>query len=216
MAWHSVVIMAQTLTYASLLTDLQAYLERNDATTINQIPRGIMYAENSLANRLKILGVQNSGTFTIPGSANALPKPARWRRTKDMSITVGTQTFPVLLRDIGYCLNYSSGTAPQRPQYYCDLDYATWFFSPTTDQSYSALALWYERVQPLDNANQQNFWTDNAPTALLYECLMQMVPFLKNDDRLQMIKGIADEEMQMLRDENKLLIADRQAIIPDD
>jgi hypothetical protein len=208
--------VAAALTYSTLITDLQAYLERSDTITLNQIPRALMYAENSIANRLKILGVQNMATFNLTTNDNGLQKPARWRRNKEMFVQVGNQTYPVFLRDLGYALNYASGTANSIPRYYADMDYQTWLFSPTPDQGYSMFATWYERVQPLDSNNQQNFWTDNAPTALLYECLMQLMPFIKNDSRLQVIKGIADEELQSLQNENKLLVADRAAIAPDD
>lgn len=208
--------MAQSLTYTSLLSDLQNYLERTDANTLAQIPRAIFYAESSLSNRLKILGVQNAGNFSLIGGNNALQKPARWRRTKTMTIQVANQNQPVFLRDLAYCLNYSSGTPTGPPKYYADLDFSTWFFSPTPDLSYSAFATWYERPMPLDNSNQQNWFTDNSPTLLLFETLMQMLPYVKRDDRLTVIKGLADEEMTSLQNENKLLIADRTAIAPDD
>lgn len=176
-----------------------------------------MYAESSLANRLKILGVQNAGNFNLVATNNGLRKPARWRRNKSMTLQFANgQTQPVFLRDLSYCLNYTSGGAADAPKYYADLDFNTWFFSPTPDQSYTMFATWYERVQPLDQENPQNWWTDNAPTALLYECLMQLMPFLKNDSRIQIIKGIADEEMASLKTENTILVADKQAIIPDD
>jgi len=75
--------------------------------------------------------------------------------------------------------------------------------------------LYYERVQPLDSTNQTNWFTIYAPQALLYGSLLQAMPFLKNDERSQMWQAQYDAIMATLTTENKLRIADRQAIAVD-
>jgi hypothetical protein len=75
--------------------------------------------------------------------------------------------------------------------------------------------LYYERVQPLSSANQTNWFTVYAPQALLYGSLLQAMPFLKNDERLPMWQAQYDAIIQTLMAEDKLRIADRQAIAAD-
>jgi hypothetical protein len=75
--------------------------------------------------------------------------------------------------------------------------------------------LYYERIQPLDSSNQTNWFTIYAPQALLYGSLLQAMPFLKNDDRMTMWKANYDQIMQTLMAEDKLRIADRQAVVMD-
>ena len=75
--------------------------------------------------------------------------------------------------------------------------------------------LYYERIQPLDSSNQTNWFTIYAPQALLYGTLLQAMPFLKNDERTPLWQAQYDQIMQTLMAEDKLRMADRQAIAMD-
>jgi hypothetical protein len=87
--------------------------------------------------------------------------------------------------------------------------------APTPTLAYSFEVLYYERVQPLDSTNQTNWFTVYAPQALLYGSLLQAMPFLKNDDRTPIWQAQYDAIIQTLMAEDKLRIADRQAIAAD-
>jgi hypothetical protein len=87
--------------------------------------------------------------------------------------------------------------------------------APTPSSAYAFEVLYYERVQPLDSSNQTNWFTIYAPQALLYGSLLQAMPFLKNDERIPMWQSQYDAIMATLAEEDKLRIADRQAIAVD-
>jgi hypothetical protein len=87
--------------------------------------------------------------------------------------------------------------------------------APTPAADYVFEVLYYERVQPLDSSNQTNWFTIYAPQALLYGSLLQAMPFLKNDDRVPLWQAQYQAIMQTLMTEDKLRIADRQAIAAD-
>jgi hypothetical protein len=87
--------------------------------------------------------------------------------------------------------------------------------APTPDVAYAFEVLYYERVQPLDSSNQTNWFTIYAPQALLYGSLLQAMPFLKNDERIPMWQGQYKLIMDTLMAEDKLRLADRQAIAND-
>jgi hypothetical protein len=87
--------------------------------------------------------------------------------------------------------------------------------APTPTLAYSFEVLYYERVQPLDSTNQTNWFTVYAPQALLYGSLLQAMPFLKNDERTPIWQAQYDAIIQTLMAEDKLRIADRQAIAAD-
>jgi hypothetical protein len=95
--------------------------------------------------------------------------------------------------------------------YYADYDYDHWLVSPTPNQNYDFEVLYYERLQPLDSANQTNWITQNAPNAMLFGTLLQAMPFLKNDQR-QIFQQKYDQAMQVLKMEDQLRLGDRQAI----
>jgi len=207
---------AVVMTYDSLVSNVQTYLERTDATTLAYIPTFIMLAEQVIAAQIKFLGNLNVAESTMTTGANVIAKPDRWHKTVSMNVTVSGAKQPVLLRKYEYLRNYwPTDTATATPQYYADYDYTHWLVAPTPDQAYNYEILYYERVQPLDSSNQTNWFTIYAPQALLFGSLLQAMPFLKNDDRIPMWQAQYDTIMSVLQNEDKIRIADRQAIAVD-
>jgi hypothetical protein len=206
---------AAVMTYDSLTTDITQYLERNDAAVVNQIPSFIMLAEFEIAEQIKTLGQQQVVESTMTIGEPVIPKPARWRKTVSMNVTVSGQIQPILLRKYEYLRQYApSSTTTSTPLYYSDYNYDNWLVAPTPDQAYSFEVLYYERLAPLSSSNQTNWITQNAPNAMLYGTLLQAMPFLKNDQR-QIFQQKYTEAMQVLKQEDQLRLADRQAMAID-
>lgn len=207
---------AAVMTYDSLVENVQSYLERSDTATIEKIPLFIMLAEQTIASQIKFLGNLTVNTSTMTQGNNVIDKPARWHKTVSMNITVAGKRHPVLNRRYEYMREYwPDPTAEDVPKFYCDYDYTHWMIAPTPDSDYNFEVLYYERLQPLDSSNQTNWFTVYAPQALLYGTLLQAMPFLKNDDRVQLWQGLYSQAMQVLVAEDKLRVADRQAVAVD-
>jgi len=207
---------AQVMTYDSLVTDIQQYLERTDAATIAQIPRFIMLAEQVIASQIKFLGNLTVNTSNMVASQPVIDKPARWHKTVSMNVTVAGKRFPVLLRKYEYLREYAPTTASTGvPKYYADYDYTHWLVAPTPTSAYDYEVLYYERVQPLDSSNQTNWFTIYAPQALLYGSLLQAMPYLKNDERMGMWQQQYDLIISTLKSEDVARTADRQAVALD-
>ena len=207
---------ASVMTYTSLVENIQSYLERDDTATVDKIPLFIMLAEQIIASQIKFLGNLTVNTSTMTASTSIIDKPARWHKTVSMNITVDDERQPVLLRKYEYLREYwPNATSTGTPVFYSDYDYTHWLVAPTPDAAYAFEVLYYERIQPLDSSNQTNWFTIYAPQALLYGSLLQAMPFLKNDERMTMWKANYDQIMQTLMAEDKLRIADRQAVVMD-
>lgn len=208
--------VASVMTYDSLVENIQSYLERNDAGTLAKIPLFIMLAEQVIASKIKFLGNLTVNTSTMVANEAVIAKPARWHKTVSMNITVAGEREPVLLRKYEYLRNYAPDpTETGVPKYYADYDYTNWLVAPTPNAAYVFEVIYYERVQPLDSSNQTNWFTIYAPQALLYGSLLQAMPFIKNDERMQMWQAQYEAIMSTLAEEDKLRIADRQAIAVD-
>jgi len=208
--------VAAVMTYDSLVNDIQTYLERTDQATLEKIPQFIMLAEQIIAADLKFLGNLTVATSAMVQGEATIPKPARWRKTVSMNVTVAGKRFPVLLRTYEYIREYwPEPTNEDVPKFFCDYDYEHWLIGPTPAAAYNYEVLYYERVQPLDSSNQSNWFTQYAPQALLYGTLLQAMPFLKNDERMPMWQGNYDRTIEVLKTENLTRIADRQAIARD-
>jgi hypothetical protein len=202
------------LTYNSLVSTIEQYLERNDAAVVDQIPVFITLAEFEIAQQIKTLGQIEIAQGVMSIGNPIIQKPARWRKTVSMSVTSGGVKTPVFLRKYEYLTNYNAESPQGLPLYYGDYDYDNWFVSPIPDQGYTFEVLVYQRLQPLSSANQTNWITNNAPNAMLFGALLQAVIYLKDDAR-QIFQQKYDMAMQALKAEDVTRVGDRSAIAVD-
>jgi hypothetical protein len=203
------------MTYDSLTSTVLQYLERKDASVVNAIPTFISLAEFEIAQEIKTLGQLQVADATMTANNAILQKPARWRKTVSMSVTVAGKKQPVYLRKYEYLKNYwPDANQTDTPLYYADTDWEHWYLAPTPDQAYAFEVLYYERIAPLSSANQTNWLTQNAPNAMLFGTLLQAMQFLKNDQRTVFQQKYA-EALQSLKAEDVARVGDRQAVAVD-
>lgn len=202
--------MSSTMTYDSLLTDLQVYLERTDTNVQNQLPRFVMLAENRLASELKNLGetIPTTGTLTVNGPT--LPKPAFWRNTISINVIINGQRTPLLPRLYEYCrVFWPDQTKVSPPRFYCDYDFNNLLIVPTPDQAYAFELVYYARITPLDASHQTNWFTVNAPQLLFYAAILEAHTFLKNWDQVQQWQPLYDRALAAVTHENSMMLTDR-------
>ena len=203
------------MTYDSLTSTVLQYLERKDAAVVNQLPTFITLAEFEIAQEIKTLGQLQVVEAVMQAGNPVIQKPARWRKTVSMNISVGGVKQPVFLRKYEYLKNYWPNTSQTDvPLYYADTDWDHWYIAPTPNQDYSFEVLYYERIAPLSSENQTNWITQNAPNAMLFGTLLQAMPFLKNDQR-QIFQQKYTEALQALKTEDVARVGDRQAVAVD-
>jgi hypothetical protein len=202
------------LTYDSLVSTIEQYLERNDAAVVDQIPTFITLAEFEIAQQIKTLGQIEVAQGVMSVGNPIIQKPARWRKTVSMSVTSSGEKTPVFLRKYEYLTNYNAESPNGLPLYYGDYDYDNWYVSPIPDQGYTFEVLVYQRLQPLSSATQTNWITNNAPNAILFGALLQAVIYLKDDAR-QIFQQKYDMAMQALKAEDVTRVGDRSAIAVD-
>lgn len=208
--------MAAVMTYTSLAADIASYLERSDAQTIAKIPTFIMLAEQVIASEIKFLGNLTVNNSTMVQGTAVIEKPARWHKTVSMNVVIDGERQPIFLRKYEYLREYwPDATATGVPAYYADYDYTHWLVAPTPAAAYTFEILYYQRLQPLDDSNQTNWFTEYAPQALLYGSLLQAMPFLKNDDRIPMWQAQYQQIIQTLKAEDIQRMGDRQAVAMD-
>jgi hypothetical protein len=209
--------MPVNMTFTSLQTDLQNYIERGQAVsdpTVNaQIPSIINLTERKIARELKIQGFQRFAISAMQANLSVYQKPTGWRENISMSIGtgVGFNTWvPIYTRDFEYVRAYwPDATQVAQPKYYADMGYSDWWFSPTPDQAYPFQAVYWELPPQLDAANVTNWLTTYAPNALLHGCLVELYGFLKNATELAVWQPIYDRDMAALSGEDLQKILDR-------
>jgi hypothetical protein len=203
------------MTYDSLTSTVLQYLERRDASVVETIPTFISLAEFEIAQEIKTLGQLQVAESTMTASNALLQKPARWRKTVSMSVTVAGKKQPVYLRKYEYLKNYwPDADQTDVPLYYADTDWEHWYIAPTPNLAYAFEVLYYERIAPLSSTNQTNWLTQNAPNAMLFGTLLQAMQFLKNDQRT-IFQQKYTEALQSLKSEDVARVGDRQAVAVD-
>jgi hypothetical protein len=208
--------MSYVMTYNNLVADIESYLERTDQATLSKIPTFIGLAEQVIASEIKFLGNLVVVSSNMVTNDPVIQKPARWRKTVSMNVTVAGERHPILLRKYEYLREFwPDPTQTDVPEYYCDYNYDHWLVAPTPADDYAYEVLYYERIQPLDESNQTNWFTQYAPQALLYGSLLQAMPFLKNDERIPMWQQQYQAIMEVLKTEDVARIGDRQAVVRD-
>lgn len=196
------------MTYDSLVQDVINYSERSDAGFLAQIPRLIMMTEQGIASQIKTLMQLNVVNTTLTPDNPVLDKPARWRKTVSMKVN----GVPVVNRTMDYVTQYQSESAPGQPLYYGDYDYNHWALAPIPDQGYPLQIIYFDRVQPLDETNQENLLTREAPQALLYGTLLQAQGYLKSLDKIGVWKQYYDDAITALKGEDQKRMVDRNTV----
>ena len=209
--------MAQTTTFTTLKEDIRRYLERgftlaSDAIVYEQIPRLINLAERRIARELKVQGLINVVTSTMTPGLAVYPKPDRWRTTVSFNFGIGNEYTQLFPRSYEYVRSYwPNREDTDVPLFYADYDYNNWIISPTPDQAYPFEVLIYQLPPLLDDSTQTNWLTEYAPQVLLYACLLEATPFLKNDERIPVWQQMYDRAAQALNGEDLSKILDRSA-----
>lgn len=205
--------MSSAMTFASLQTDLRAYLERGDVTdqiVYTQLPKLINNAERRISRALKVLGFQRPLTNNFTGGNPLMPKPDRWRETiswnyGNYNVNTGqyTRRTPLFARGYEFIRSFWPDDAVVgQPKYFADYDFNNWIVAPTPDQSYPFEVMFWEMPALLDATNTQNWISIYAPEVLLYSSLLECTPFLKNDDRIPTWEKFFGEGMSALSNEN--------------
>ena len=200
---------AYQMTYDNLIQDVINYMERTDDQFVAQIPSLIGLAESAIAAELKTyLQITVVETTILEGQV-IMSKPARWRKT----ISMKTNGKPMLMRSQDYIAQYQSESSASVPLYYAEYDYDNWAFAPAADQNYPVEIIYYSEIQPLDESNQQNLFTREAPQAMLFGTLLQAQGYLKALDKLPVWKSYYTDALTALKKEDNTRRVDRNTSV---
>lgn len=202
-----------TMTYNTLVLQIQSYLNNLNAEVLAQIPNFIAQAEQRICRESKNIGLEQYVTSAFLPGNNVIPKPGRWRRTITLNYGSGpgfNTRNQMYLRTYEYCRSYwSNPTQQAAPLYYSDYAYTHILIAPTPDLAYPFELAYLELPEPLSLLVQTNFLTNYAPDVLLYACLLEAIPYLKNDERIPVWQGLYDRGLASLNSQDDARVVDR-------
>ncbi len=170
------------MNYSTLVQDIQDWTENNESVFVSQIDTFIDFAELRILRETDLNVARKYASSTLTQDVTFLSVPSDMVVLRSLQTVVGdTRTFlqqkePSFLNEF-----IVDRTATGSPRYYAhyDQDALSVVPAPASD-TLVELAYTY-RITGLSAANTTNWIGDNAPSALLYACLIEANIFMKGE-----------------------------------
>jgi hypothetical protein len=193
------------MNYASLTVQIQQYANRTDDDFNNQIPNFIAQAINRIYYEARDIGfeVTRSSALVPDNGDQTILFTTNWKETLSFTL-LDVRLNPIaqilLPRTYEFCLDYWPNldqTAP--PVFYSVRSYnnnnLVFYLSPIPDLNYG-YEINYLGIPLLDATHTTNFLTERYPALLLYACMVETIPFLKNDERIPVYESLYNRALQ--------------------
>lgn len=204
--------------YNSLVLQIQAYANRSDTLFVNQIPNFINQGINRIYNEAKNIGFQVTANGNMQIGVSTINKPLNWKETISLQYTINDNNTFLLPRVYEFCINYWPVQATKSaPLFYADynlptqaVDQGQFYIVPTPDVTYPYTLTYLGLPEFNANGNNtQNFLTDRFPNLLLYSCMTEAAPFLKDDERVPVFESYYNRALQNINRETTERYTDR-------
>lgn len=177
-----------TTTYTTLVSDIQAWLEDDDAEFEGSVDKVIELGEYRLLRDLDLTIFTSVDTVATVADTATITKPST-----DPSVIAwqtlwygsAPDTVFLELRSHDYVRDYQSGTS-DAPKYYAELNETTWLLAPVPDAIYTINTRGIARPDGLSSGQATSWLGTHASDILLKACLAEAEGFLKSDDRKPM------------------------------
>jgi hypothetical protein len=183
-------------TYAELQTAVSNWLDRSDLTS--RIPEFITLAEGRIGRKLRIREMETESDVSLVAGTRTAAVPTGFREVRRVRLDTTPVRELQYISPQDYWARYMS-TNTDKPQVFT-VEGTNMVFGPIPDAAYTAKVLHYKAFDALSTGTNAVFLAN--PDLYLYGSLLAAEPFLKNDKRVGMWKGMFDEAMMELEMQN--------------
>lgn len=187
--------MAVITSYATLQTEIAAYLARDDLTT--WIPNFVQNAENKLYRRLNLRNEETALSVSISSGVAAVPTDFKGLKFAYYSaspvVPLDWVTLDKLYRD--YPNRTDTTTSPE----VISREAGNFIFGPVAADG-TLNGVYYAKQDPL-RTTDPSWYVTNAPEVLLYGSLLESAPFIKDDPRLPVWANLFNDAVASLEEE---------------
>lgn len=208
--------------YDKLVDLIIAYTNRSEPTFIAIIPNLISQAMNRIYSQAKTLGFQKTDTGNTTNGVPIIQKPNDFKSPINLKIITNLGPKPrqkfLESRSYEFCIEYSPVVSTlSEPKFYStdlnvpqvDTGFANIYLSPTPDANYT-YELTYLSFPPVFNSTvSRNFLTDKYPNLLIYACMVEAIPYLKSDERVNTFTTLYREALQDVNADSQSRYVDR-------
>jgi hypothetical protein len=165
--------------YTDLKVSMANWLARDDLTSY--LDDFIDLAEERLSRDLRLRATEATMNVTLVSGLAAIP--ADYVQMKHVHIA-GDPVQPLEVKESTWILDqFPTRSADSKPRYLAE-DGGNFIFGPFPSAGPWVLGgQYWKKPAALTTAAPTNEWTDNVPDVLLWACLCESAPFLKDDQR---------------------------------
>jgi len=195
------------MTLTELKTLIKEYLQNTETTFVNDLDQIIKQSEDRIINSVQLPDFRKNQTGTTSTDVQYLSVPTDFLAPYSLSITDGDSNQQFLLnKDVNWIREtYPSATATGSgsfPKYYAIFNDQYFILGPTPGAALTAeIHYFYRPASITTGATGGTTWlSTNAPSALLYGCLVEGYTFMKGEpDLMQLYRERYDEALARLK-----------------
>lgn len=175
-------------TYATLLTDVPAFLDNDSAELANNLPTIIQNAQDMLFRDLTVAELFGTYSGSLTQSSISFPRPSDILTLRGVTILTSSGLTSLNYRDRGYMEQFWPNQAQTAiPIYFGVLNEGTFMTAPTPDSSYFYTVQYKKRLAYLSASNSSNWLSNNCYDALLAACCLVGSQFVIDDRQAGLI-----------------------------
>lgn len=162
-------------TYSDLKSAVALWLHRSDLTSV--VPDFVTMAEWRLARDLRVAPLLTTSNSTVTAASTTASLPTGYLEMMNVQISGGAELHYVPPDTID---RVSGTTTPWAYTIYG----STVVVAPSWTAGGTLVLTYFKKETALSDSNTTNWYITNAPDALLYACLLEAVPYLVADERV--------------------------------
>ena len=179
-------------TYDELKSSIADWLNRSDLTSV--IPTFISLAEADLNRKVRHWRMETRTTLSATGQY--LDLPSDWIETVRLKLTGnGTSTLELLSQRDLMERRAARNDVGGQPRYYCVTGGKIELY-PSPSEATDVEILYIAQIEALSASNTSNWLLSSHPDAYLYAALLHAAPYLQDDPRVSVWRGLAQNAVQ--------------------
>lgn len=179
-------------------TAVASWINRSDLTS--NISDFVTLGEARIYRELRIRAMETALSGTI--SSGTMSLPTSYIDLKSAYID-GTPVQRLQRKPVDFIYDkYPTRSSTGKPIYIAR-EGSSFIFGPYPDSAYTVKGIYYLRLPALSDSNTTNWFTTNAPDVLLWACLAETEPFLKNDERVGLWEAKFQAAKSAIQEEDK-------------
>jgi hypothetical protein len=170
--------MAAITSYATLQTEVAAWLHRTDLTS--DIKGWITLGEYRIYRDLRVRQMETALSSTI--SSGVIAVPSGYVELKNAYVN-SSPNRSLTKKDAEWIYyNYPTRSSDGTPAYIAR-EGSNFIFGPYPDSNYTIKGIYYKRLDALSDSNTSNWLITDAPDLILFATLCEAAPWLVDDAR---------------------------------